>query len=163
MNNKSAKVFIMKNFVYLPNSSPLSYALQRGRLTQAKGIFFVTLGSFTYGYGSSIIATTLAQPSFTFYFNLDTALNAPQLLGAINGLFQAGGFLGALSCVWTANFLGRRLAILVASIFVIVGGGLQAGSVNIAMYLVMRFITGLGIGMIFSVVLFKSPTCICHF
>jgi len=34
-------------------------------------ILFVALGSLTYGYASSIIATTLAQPSFIAYFNLN--------------------------------------------------------------------------------------------
>lgn len=34
----------------------------------------------------------------------------------------------------------------IACVFSIVGGGLQAGSVNIGMYIVMRFITGVGIG-----------------
>jgi len=67
-------------------------------------------------------------------------------MGAINGLFQAGGLFGALSCTASADWLGRKKAIFVASLFAVVGGALQAGSVNITMYIVMRMITGLGIG-----------------
>jgi hypothetical protein len=67
-------------------------------------------------------------------------------MGAINGLFQTGGLFGTLSCITTADKFGRRMAMLIACIFSIVGGGLQAGSVNIGMYIVMRFITGIGIG-----------------
>lgn len=106
----------------------------------------MTFGSLTYGYCSSIIATTLAQPSFITYMHLDTDSNAPQLIGAINGLFQAGGFLGTLSTSLTADYLGRRKALLIGSLFALVGGALQSGSVNIAMYLVMRLVTGLGVG-----------------
>jgi MFS family permease len=106
----------------------------------------VALGSLTYGYSSSIISTTLGQPSFLAYFELDTRSNATQLEGAINGLFQAGGLFGSLSCIGSADRLGRKMAILVACLVTIVGGALQAGSVNIAMYLVFRFITGLGVG-----------------
>jgi MFS family permease len=96
-------------------------------------VLFVALGSLTYGYCASIIATTLAQPSFIAYFKLATRPNATQLEGAINGLFQAGGLVGALSCNGIADWLGRRKALLLGAISALIGGALQAGSVNIGM------------------------------
>lgn len=78
---------------------------------------------------------------------LDVYSNSVQLVGAIQGLYQAGGLLGT---IWTGIYgdaLGRRLAICLASIFCIVGGALQTGSVHVAMFMVARFISGLGIGM----------------
>ncbi|CRG91746.1 Putative polyol transporter 2 [Talaromyces islandicus] len=113
---------------------------------------FVALGSTTYGYSSSIIATTLGQPSFLSYFLLDSRSNATQLEGAINGLFQAGGLVGCLSCIGTADWLGRKQSILIAALVTVVGGALQAGSVHIAMYLVFRFITGIGVGALVALV-----------
>ena len=62
-------------------------------------ILFVTFGSVTYGYSSSIIATTLGQPTFRAYFELDTRPDANALIGAMNGLYQAGGLIGVLSAV----------------------------------------------------------------
>ena len=106
----------------------------------------------TYGYCSSIIATTLGQPSFIAYFALDTRSNATNLIGAINGLFQAGGLFGTLSCISSADVLGRRKAMLVTSIITVIGGALQAGSVNIGMYLAFRFVTGFGIGALVTLV-----------
>lgn len=100
----------------------------------------------TYGYCSSIISITLSQPSFISYFELDTSSNASDLMGTINGVFQAGGFTGTLSCLGTADWLGRRKALLAAAALTVLGGALQAGSVNIGMYIVMRAITGVGIG-----------------
>jgi hypothetical protein len=35
-------------------------------------VFFVALGSFTYGFNSSIMGTVFGLPSFYSYFNLDT-------------------------------------------------------------------------------------------
>ncbi|KAF5244824.1 hypothetical protein FANTH_7591 [Fusarium anthophilum] len=105
-------------------------------------VIFVALGSLSYGYASSIIATTLGQPTFFSYFALDSRHNANDLMGAINGLFQAGGFLGTLSCYAIADSLGRREAILAAALISTIGGALQAGSVNIAMFIASRFITG---------------------
>ena len=110
-------------------------------------MLFVALGSLTYGYCASIISTTLAQPSFLAYFKLDTRSDAAAIQGAINGLFQAGGLIGTLLSSTGADWLGRRKAIFIAALVSTVGGALQAGSVAISMYLVMRLVTGFGIGM----------------
>ncbi|KIW50162.1 hypothetical protein PV05_11777 [Exophiala xenobiotica] len=115
-------------------------------------VLFVALGSLTYGYCSSIIATTLGQPTFIAYFKLDTGSNATQLIGAINGLYQAGGLFGSLSMITFPDLLGRRKALLLYSVVTVIGGALQAGSVHIAMFLVMRFITGFGIGALVGLV-----------
>ncbi|KIW15772.1 hypothetical protein PV08_05822 [Exophiala spinifera] len=115
-------------------------------------VLFVALGSMTYGYCSSIISITLSQPSFISYFEMDTRSNASDLTGTINGVFQAGGFIGTLSCLGTADWLGRRKALLAAAALTVLGGALQAGSVNIGMYIVMRAITGVGIGALVTLV-----------
>lgn len=104
------------------------------------------MGSLTYAYASSIIGTTLAQPSFIQYFAFDTRSNAADLAGAINGVFQAGGLIGALACIPIADNYGRRIGLFVASLLAVIGGALQAGSVNIAMYITMRLISGFAVG-----------------
>ncbi|KAL4875014.1 general substrate transporter [Aspergillus karnatakaensis] len=109
-------------------------------------IAFATFGSITYGYCASIIGSTLGQPSFTAYFGLDTANDANALEGAMNGLFQAGGLFGTLISSWAADKYGRCKAIFAYTVVTVIGGALQAGSVHIAMFLVARFMTGLGIG-----------------
>lgn len=110
---------------------------------------YVALGSVTYGYCSSIISSTLAQPSFLSYFDLDTRKNASSLEGAINALFQAGGLFGCLSCIAFADILGRRKSIMLASLTSAIGGALQVAGIHIGAYLVFRFVTGLGVGMVF--------------
>lgn len=85
---------------------------------------------------------------------LDTASNVTQLEGAINGLFQAGGLIGTLSSSWTGDRFGRKRAIFIASFVCVIGGALQAGSAHIGMFIVARFVTGLGIGT-------SSPFIIC--
>ena len=109
-------------------------------------------GSLTYGYSNSIIATTLGQPSFNAYFKLDTRKDASQLIGAMNGLFQAGGLLGTLACVWAADKYGRRMSLFINAIITLVGGALQAGSVHVAMFIVFRFVTGWGTGALVTLV-----------
>ncbi|KAH7168211.1 hypothetical protein DER46DRAFT_500456 [Fusarium sp. MPI-SDFR-AT-0072] len=109
-------------------------------------IVFVTLGSFSYGYSASIIASTLGQSHFISYFHLDPIhdSNANALLGATNGLFQTGGLFGALLIGYCADRFSRRAAIIIASSIICVGGALQAASQNITMFLVMRVLIGTG-------------------
>lgn len=38
-------------------------------------VFFATLGSFTYGYNSSVTAGVIGLPSFFPYFDIDTKTN----------------------------------------------------------------------------------------
>ena len=113
---------------------------------------FVGLGSLTYGYCSSIIATTLGQPTFLAYFELDTRSNGADLMGAINGLFSVGGLFGAMSVLYTPDAWGRKYAIVFASTCAVVGSGLQAGSVHIAMFLIARLLTGFSVGALVSLV-----------
>ncbi|KAJ6114118.1 hypothetical protein N7512_007563 [Penicillium capsulatum] len=122
-------------------------------------VVFVTLGSFSYGYSASIIASTLGQSAFVRYLDLDPTVNphAESLQGATNGIFQAGGFFGALLITPVADKLSRRCSILMSCLLLVVGGALQAGSVHIGMFLAMRFITGMGVGMVVgSVPLYQS-------
>ena len=111
-------------------------------------IFILTLGSLTYGYAFSVISNTLGQPGFLSYFSLTTNPSyASRIEGAINGLFSAGGTFGALLVGYMCDRYGRKVTMNTASLVCIVGGALQTGSVNLAMLLVARFITGWGIGM----------------
>jgi MFS family permease len=78
-------------------------------------LLYMGVGSFTYGYASSIIATTLGQPSFYAYFTVLTGPNGAALIGAMNGLYFAGGFLGVLIFPAVADRWGRKMGITVVS------------------------------------------------
>jgi MFS family permease len=69
-------------------------------------------------------------------------------LGAVNSLFAFGAAVGALLQGWASDALGRKMAIFAAAILCIIGGALTAGSVHIAMLIVVRLISGVGLGMI---------------
>jgi MFS family permease len=73
-----------------------------------------------------------------------------QILGAMNGLFSAGGMFGALFMGWLCDAHGRKTSLLASGILAIIGGALQGGSVHIAMMLVARFITGWSAGNTYS-------------
>lgn len=115
--------------------------------------FFVALGSFTYGYNSSVTASVIGLPSFFSYFNIDIKTdNGSAVAGAINGVYSAGGAIGCWTLAWLADSLGRRRCIQVVCLICIVSAALQAGSVHVAMFLVGRLLNGFGVGMINCVV-----------
>ncbi|KAH7928765.1 general substrate transporter [Leucogyrophana mollusca] len=112
-------------------------------------ILILTLGSLTYGYANSVLVNTLGQPGFLNYFNLaSNTAYANEILGAINGIFSAAGTIGALMAGLMCDKYGRKLTMNTAAVISILGGALQAGSVNTAMFLVGRIVTGWGVGML---------------
>lgn len=113
-------------------------------------VLAVTLGSFSYGYCASILANIYGHAAFFEY--LDLALEGPgashtnSLIAAFSALLYVGGFIGCCIYPILSSKFGRRLPLGVGSIFVIVGGALQAGTVHSAMMCVARIVTGIGIG-----------------
>jgi MFS family permease len=124
-------------------------------------ILVLTLGSLTFGYSFSVISNTLGQPGFLSYFNLGgDASHTNAITGAINGLYCAGATFGALTVGWMCEARGRKETMYLGSAVCILGGALQTGSVNIAMFLVSRFITGWGIGMMVVLIpIYQSEIC----
>jgi MFS family permease len=111
--------------------------------------FFVALGSFSYGFNSSIIGSVIGQPSFYEYFNFVASSDyGGSILGAANGLYAAAGIFGSLSVFWLLDSLGRKKAIQITALVLLISGALQAAAVHIGMFLAMRFLNGLAIGWI---------------
>lgn len=101
-------------------------------------------GAAVFGYGGSIIGTTVGQPSFLQYMGLDTASNADDLIGAMNSLFYIGGIFGAFLAGYAADRYGRKRVVIGGAALCLVAQALTAGSVNIAMFIVFRFFVGVG-------------------
>ena len=124
-------------------------------------ILVLTLGSLTFGYGFSVISNTIGQPGFISYFNLaNRSSYTNAITGTINGLYCAGALFGALHVGWMCEARGRKETMYLASAVNVVGGALETGSVNMAMFLVSRFIAGWGIGMMVVLIpIYQAEIC----
>ena len=124
-------------------------------------ILVLTLGSLTFGYGFSVISNTIGQPGFIQYFNLQANTEYTNAItGTINGLYCAGALFGALHVGWMCEARGRKETMYLASAVNVVGGALETGSVNMAMFLVSRFIAGWGIGMMVVLIpIYQAEIC----
>jgi MFS family permease len=109
---------------------------------------FLCLGSFTYGFTSSVFGIVIGQTSWWNYFNLTLGSSyGASVLDACNGLFYAGGFLGCLTVNWLSDTFGRRRAIQIIMLICIIAAVIQIASVHIAMLIVSRFVGGIGAGI----------------
>ncbi|KAH8697513.1 general substrate transporter [Talaromyces proteolyticus] len=111
------------------------------------------LGAFSYGFGFAIFVTSIGQPGFYTYFNLDpTSSYTANILGAISGLFNFGLAAGALVQGWLSDAFGRKKAFAFASICSLIGGALVAGSAAIPMLITVRMLQGFGLGILVALV-----------
>lgn len=75
----------------------------------------------------------------------------------MNGLFQAGGVIGTLALPTVADKWGRKWALAVSALLNVISGAVLAGSTNVALFIVFRFIAGAGAFSILAAV----PVCCC--
>ncbi|KAI8658921.1 MFS domain-containing protein [Fusarium keratoplasticum] len=111
-------------------------------------ILVAGMGSFVFGYSNNAIAGSLVQLSFVNKFLSDG--NADSVIGGILGVFLGGGLIGSIIQAPISNRFGRRIATGSAAVLTILAGALQAGSVHIAMFIVGRFICGVGAGIVIT-------------
>ncbi|RSM18688.1 hypothetical protein CDV31_002408 [Fusarium ambrosium] len=118
------------------------------------------LGSFMYGFNSSIIGSIFGLPGFFEYFDLTlTGKDSAPIIGAANGLFAGGGLLGCIIVPSLSDRLGRVRAIQIICALGVISAAIQAASVHIAMFLVGRFFNGLAAGMINATIpVYQSET-----
>jgi sugar porter (SP) family MFS transporter len=70
--------------------------------------------------------------------------------GAVVASFQIGALIGALSCIFFGDLLGRRKTVFLGSVLTIIGNLLQVSSYSLPQFVVGRIVLGMGIGQ-FSV------------
>ena len=107
--------------------------------------------SLVYGIDTGIIATTIAHDTFKLYMygNLkdDTALT-----GAIVSCYYAGGCIGSFGTGFFMDKWGRKMLVLMATLFTIVGSAIQTGAINIGMMIGGRAVAGIATGALLTVV-----------
>ncbi|OAL32912.1 hypothetical protein AYO20_07703 [Fonsecaea nubica] len=104
----------------------------------------IATGQIAWGYPSEIIGPTLGIPAFLKYMGLEDPRTAGDLIGATNGVYQAGAFFGIIANLFVMERWGRKAGVVAASVVSIFGSTLVAAAQNIAMFIVFRFFAGAG-------------------
>lgn len=98
--------------------------------------------SVTLGYDGSSMNGLNILPGYSDYFNLNTALTSLNTAIVWMGSCVAGLISSSLM-----NWYSRRRVLLIAAVVTIIGTILQAAAQDIAMFVIGRFIIGLGTGI----------------
>ncbi|OBT54442.1 hypothetical protein VE04_05487 [Pseudogymnoascus sp. 24MN13] len=116
-------------------------------------LFVCCMGvEMTSGFDSQLINTLQLTPEYLVYFG-DGYLKEgkpaikPNLLGFMSACYQLGSIFGVPVAPYINQRFGRRWAIMVGSVIMVVGAILQCFSQHIAMYIIARMILGFGIVM----------------
>jgi MFS family permease len=71
----------------------------------------------------------------------------PGVLGIVIGIFEIGCLMGALSCMYFGDRLGRRKTVVIGMGMLVVGGVLQTAAFNLGTLIAGRIISGIGLGI----------------
>ncbi|EXJ69268.1 uncharacterized protein A1O5_07304 [Cladophialophora psammophila CBS 110553] len=118
-----------------------AYYVPKTKMRNVWYVLMVGTGQIAGGGANAVIATTLAQPTFVSKMSLDGP-NSNSLMGGTNGSFYAGGFFGVFFAAWACDTFGRRKAMWLTGVLNIISCILCASSVNIGMFIAVRFIAG---------------------
>uniref|UniRef100_A0A8H8CJF8 Major facilitator superfamily (MFS) profile domain-containing protein n=1 Tax=Psilocybe cubensis TaxID=181762 RepID=A0A8H8CJF8_PSICU len=105
-------------------------------------IFPTCIGvEMTSGFDSSMMNGLQAVDSWDNFYNSPRST----LLGVMSAMYSAGAIVALPLVPIVSDGFGRRWAITVGSIIMIIGAILQTASQNFAMFVISRFILGIGI------------------
>ncbi|PPJ54681.1 hypothetical protein CBER1_05983 [Cercospora berteroae] len=114
----------------------------------------VSFGVLAYGYDSSFIGTTIAQPAFKRDFGMLNMSKAEQdaVSGNLTSIYSAGGFFGALFMFLSLELLGRWWTIVISNGIFTIGAVLcTVPTTQLGLVYAGRLLTGLGVGGIAAV------------
>ncbi|KAK0744430.1 high-affinity glucose transporter RGT2 [Apiosordaria backusii] len=137
-----------------------------GKTWPAIGVgLFVAFGGVLFGYDTGTISGILAMPYWQRLFSTGyvDAHGNPNVTAsqesAIVSILSAGTFFGALCSPFLADYLGRRLGLIVSTWVFNLGVVLHTVATAIPMFLAGRFFAGFGVGLISAQIpLYQSET-----
>ncbi|KAJ5541870.1 Major facilitator superfamily domain general substrate transporter [Penicillium sp. DV-2018c] len=111
---------------------------------------FGTIGGALFGFDISSMSAWIGVDTYKDYFGSPDS----NLQGGITASMSAGSFAGSIAAGWLADILGRRYALMVASLVWIVGALVQCSAQNVTHLVAGRVVSGLAVGIT------SSQTCV---
>ncbi|KAJ2667342.1 hypothetical protein IW148_000037 [Coemansia sp. RSA 1199] len=113
------------------------------------------LGGLLFGYDIGIMASILQMELFIEYFDHPS----PLATGIIVSSLTIGCFIGSLLSAPLADRFSRKRTIMLGALVCTIGSAIQFGSISRAMLIAGRFVNGLAVGFLSSVVpMYQSET-----
>lgn len=108
-----------------------------------------TTGFLLFGYDQGVMSGIISAPAFADMFP-ETRDN-PTMQGLVTAIYEIGCLIGAMFILWAADMLGRRKAMIIGAIIMIIGAIVQVtcfkNTNTLAQFIAGRVITGVGNGI----------------
>lgn len=109
---------------------------------------FVSLGVFLFGFEQGLMSSLLTNVFFKDYYNNPTPIE----VGSMIAILEIGALGSSFIAGKIGDLIGRRRTIRWGSFIFVVGGIIQTTSVNIINLSVGRFISGIAIGFLTTII-----------
>lgn len=116
------------------------FSLQKPSIFTWLIAIFASMGGFLFGLDQSLISGA------NLFFPADLGLNDRQV-SFVSASMPLGAVAGAVLLIPSNEYLGRRNAIILSTVFYTLGAALQAGAFNYGIIISGRVIMGLGVGI----------------
>ncbi|KAB8070772.1 general substrate transporter [Aspergillus leporis] len=140
----------------------------QGKALRLAQVFLIVVPAFIlFGYNQAGVGPLATLQSWVHVFPEIDTINTKGAVkshnstskGAVVASFQIGALIGALSCTYLGDRLGRRKTVFVGAIFSIVGQVLQTASYDLVQFTIGRVILGVGIGQFSAAVPVWQSEC----
>ena len=143
------------------------FGLSGSALSLAQIIIIVLPAFVLFGYNQSGLGSLLTEESWVKQFpQIDTVhtkgavkSHNSTIQGVVVATFTIGALIGALSCSYTGDRLGRKKVIFIGALCTLIGIVLECTSYSLAQFIVGRVIIGLGVGQLSATVPVWQSEC----
>lgn len=108
-----------------------------------------TTGFLLFGYDQGVMAGLITAPAFNNVF--EATRDNSTMQGTVTAIYEIGCLMGAMSILGVGDLLGRRKAIILGGVIMVVGVIIQitamAGATHLAQFIVGRVVMGVGNGI----------------
>ncbi|KAJ9403145.1 hypothetical protein DTO045G8_9114 [Paecilomyces variotii] len=128
---------------------PPKYMGLSGRPLSLMVSCIATTGFMLFGYDQGVMSGIITAPAFAAVLQ-ETKGNST-MQGFVTAIFEIGCLVGAAFIIWAGDSLGRRKAIILGAITMMIGVILQVvvypGNQPLAQFVIGRIVTGVGNGI----------------
>lgn len=108
-----------------------------------------TTGFLLFGYDQGVMSGIISAPAFNDMF--EETKNNPTIQGLVTAIYEIGCLIGAMFILGVGDLLGRRKAMIMGGIIMIIGAVIQVTAYRdhnpLAQFIIGRVITGVGNGI----------------
>lgn len=121
-------------------------------MTACVGLF-VAVGGFLYGYDTGLINSITDMKYVKEHIAPNHSYFTATQISMLVSFLSLGTFVGALLAPWISDVYGRKSTIIFSTVIIFsIGNSLQVAASGLALLIVGRVVSGVGIGIISAVV-----------